>query len=204
MAFNLTEAMNSVSAIIGVNPGYDGENFAVQDPAHAAQIVQDKLSQSTVKGRVFPGRVLYPRDRGCPVGGEVVGTVFSAPDQTNLLKEFNKIRQDLEQVTVSVVTTPDTGAQMKGFAVSFGPGNLLDVARLWQENAAALSAKSGFHVSGAVYQDDTGNIYGQAEANPTRISDLEMWERDAQDLVQTIKPGAQPHFRTVGYHYLRD
>jgi hypothetical protein len=203
MVFNLSDALNSVSAMVGVNPGYDGNHFAVTDPLEAARLVDVEVKKSTIPAVVFPGRVLYPRDRGCPEEGEAIGAVFATSSFPNLMTSFNKIRLDLKQSTVSVITPPDSGVRMTGFVVALGQGNLREIAHQWPEIAADQYNRSGFHVSAALYE--TGpEIFAQAEANPTRISDLGAWRTNAQAIIKAIKPDAEPVFRSVGYHYLKD
>jgi hypothetical protein len=193
---------SSVSAVVGVNPGFDQATFAIKDPTDAAKRVSQEMSSFDIKAQIYPGRVLYPQNRGCPKGGEVIGAVF-VPDSPLVLQQMETLRNKMKQETVSVITTPDKGIVTTGFVVKFERGDLSGIARLWQESAAEKYAVSGFHVSAAVY-DVGGKIYVQAEANPTRITNLDTWKKDAEEIVKNISSSAVPVFRQIGYHYLRD
>ena len=118
---NVTEMTNLVSAIVGVNPGY--EAFTIQDPNEAVQCISSKVLSLDIQAKIFPGYVLYPRDRGCPIGGEAIGALFTSHSPI-LLQKMETLRIHLNQTTLSVITPPDTGISMSGFVVNFGPGNL--------------------------------------------------------------------------------
>ena len=196
------QATSSVSAFVGVNPGFDQATFTITDPTDAVKRVVQEMSSFDIKAKIYPGRVLYPQDRGCPKGGEVIAAVFVS-DSPVVLQQMETLRNKLKQETVSVITTPDSGTVTTGFVVNFERGDLSEIARLWQEIAAEKSAVSGFHVSAAVY-DAGGEIYGQAEANPTRITNIDAWKKDAEEIVKKISSSAVPVFRQIGYHYLRE
>ena len=200
MSFSITSAINSVSVFAGVNAGFDSETFAVTEPLEAAKCIKQALNSLDIEAGVYPGRVLYAMDRGCPIGGEVMGVIFTS-NSPDILDKMELLRTKLQQQTLSVITSPETGRIMPGFVVNFGPGNLLDIAKIWQQNAAQKYAISKFHVSAAIYEFE-GGIYAQAEANPTRIKNIETWREDAKEIVENISSSAIPLFREVGYHFL--
>lgn len=191
---------SAVSAFIGVNPGYQGDAAPIDDPDQAAQRVRDAIGACGLEGEVYPGLVIYEVERGCPRGGEPIGAVFArqAGPITEILDRFDNVRANLSQATVSVIAPPDSGTVMPGFVVDFGEDDLDALARRWQE----LSAHDS-RLSGALFKAN-GRVYGQAEANPRRVRDAEKWVEDATALIRQIKPGAEPLFRDVGYHYLRE
>ena len=86
--------------------------------------------------------------------------------------------------------------------MSFGHGNLLDIAKIWQQNAAEKYAVTKFHVSAAIYEVE-GEIYAQAEANPARIKNIDDWRENIKEIVGSISSSASPLFREVGYHFLQ-
>ncbi|MBI3418900.1 MAG: hypothetical protein HY053_02035 [Proteobacteria bacterium] len=191
-----------VSIVAGVNPGYEGGRFAIHEPASAAEHVRKIAGELGIEGEIFPGLCLYQKDRGCPAGGEPAGILFTIAF-ADALNAFDALRRRLGQEFMSVITPPSHGVPTRGVIIDFGEGDLKDIALRWQEAAAGMLPKLGFHLSGAVFEAG-GKICGQAEANPARIKDLKAWTKASRGLIQVIKPGVRPVFRRVGYHTLRD
>jgi hypothetical protein len=152
---------------------------------------------------VFPGRVVYHADWGCPVGGEVVGAVFAEGDHATLVSRFEAVRTALKQTTLSVATEPGIGEATTGFIADLGEGDLSTVATRWQEVAAECFGVTGTYVSGGVFEIG-GRVFAMAEGNPAFVTDIEAWKGIVSEVVGAVDSGAKPVFRAVGFNYLKE
>lgn len=188
-------------AFAGVNPGYLGEEVAVTSSSRAAELVTSVIAEVGITGRVFPGRVVYHTDWGCPVGGEACAAVLAEGDAAGLVPRFDTLRRTLRQTTLSVAAE-GVGTTTIGFTADLGAGDLDEAARRWQTVAAEQFAATGTYVSGGVFAAE-GRVFASAEANPAFVKDLGAWADIVRQVVTTVAPAAEVDFREVGFAYLR-
>jgi hypothetical protein len=185
----------------GVNPGYMGEEVAVTNSTRAAELVTSATTEVGITARVYPGRVVYHTDWGCPQGGEACAAVLADGEAGPLVPRFDNLRRLLRQTTLSVAAEGG-GTPTIGFTADIGEGDLDEVARLWQVVAAEKFVATGTYVSGGVFAAE-GRVFAAAEANPAFVSDRETWADIVRQVTSAVSPTAEVTFREVGFTYLR-
>ena len=197
-----------VTAFVGVNIGYQGDDAEIQSPEKAVQIVTEEVSKLDFDANIYQGYAVYPTSWGCPVGGEVVAAVFAKSDGKIDIQRFDDLKNSLQQTSLAVVSSDeDDGEPTEGFTICLGNMTLTDCAAKWQRLAQQENDLGGSYICGVVYSKD-GKVYAQAEANPNEASsnyvqDIAKWKTDVKTLFATITREQQPNFRRVGFNYLR-
>jgi len=206
MPFDLSSLMNRASAVIGVNPGYEGDAMTIKDPLDAAIMVQREIRRLNLQAEIFPGLVVYPVKFGCPVGGEPVGVVTWSPRMTSVEHRIPQLRDDFGQTTVAIAKPlkeklPIGFIATRGFAANLGRAKLSKIALEWQDAARPEFERTGISVSGVAYKAG-GDIFVQADANPTKIQDLKEWEAIAKRVMAKVAPRSNLFFRDRAFQYL--
>ena len=190
----------SVFAFVGVNPGYNFTAFTICSAVQAATLVASALVPLQLQAVVYPGRVLYP---GCPLGGEVAGTLVIDTAPPDLLTTIGLLGRALQQRDIVVITDPALGMASQGLVVELGEGELDALALQWQEQAALQEQHYGLYVSGGVFRVDC-LVYGRADVRLHNTKDVDHWMQAARALVQNVTPGCNPVFYAAGYSVLHD
>ena len=197
-----------VTAFVGVNIGYQGDDAEIQSPEKAVQIVTEEVSTLDFDANIYQGYAVYPTSWGCPVGGEVIAAVFAESDGKMNIQRFDDLKSSLQQTSLAVVSSYEhDGQPTEGFTICLGNMNLANCAAKWQQLAQQENDSGGSYLCGVVYSKD-GKVYAQAEANPNEASsnyvpDIEKWKADVRTLFSKITSEAQPSFKRVGFNYLR-
>lgn len=196
---------------MGVNPGYNNNDFEIRDPDKARRLVARLCTQAGLtQARISGGLCLYAVDRGCPIGGEPVAFIqLTDPISQEKIDNLGQLGAALGQEFVSFVTPPDQAEKISaisegktaGCVIDFGLQDLCRVAEMWQKVAAREAKSAGFHVSGTCFKV-YGHVVMRLDANPHRITDMHKWKRSIRRICRQMKSSQPPRFDKGLYYDL--
>lgn len=147
--FFIATAAARAAAFVGVNIGNHPELMAITDERRLMELVRSAVNALRITGAVvYPARVVYRKDWGCPTGGMVAGAVFAVYNTP--ISAFERLRKELKLVMLDVACVGE-GAPTDGFIADLGVGDLDEIATKWQTVAAEKYRDTGIYVSSGVF-----------------------------------------------------